>query len=154
MLAEPVLCVQVKSAMLPAPQVVRTLVENRCSMAPILSCDPSGSNGDVPTVLHIATLSGVLACLMRHFRASLASLPLLQQPLASMPIGSWSPDSPIGQQGQAGSSAEVRRHCVSGVRQAALCARCWVLILNTQPALRLASGRPTTRCVTLILKKA
>jgi hypothetical protein len=81
-------------------QVVRTLVENRCSMSPILSGAPWGTD-DVPTVLHIATLSGVLACLMRHFRASLASLPLLQQPLASMPIGSWSPDSPIGQQGQA-----------------------------------------------------
>jgi hypothetical protein len=30
-------------------------------------------------VLHLATLSGVLACIMRHFRASLASLPLLGQ---------------------------------------------------------------------------
>ncbi len=30
-------------------------------------------------MLHVATLSGVLACLMRHFRASLASLPLLGQ---------------------------------------------------------------------------
>ena len=60
-------------------QVVRALVQNRCSMAPILSCDPASNSGDVPTVLHIATLSGVLACLMRHFRASLASLPLLQQ---------------------------------------------------------------------------
>jgi hypothetical protein len=43
-------------------------------------------------VLHIATLSGVLNCLMRHFRASLASLPLLAQPLGQLPIGTWAPD--------------------------------------------------------------
>ena len=84
-------------------QVVRTLVESRCSMVPILSCEPWGGQ-EVPTVLHIATLSGVLACLMRHFRASIASLPLLSQPLASMPIGSWAPDSPIGQQGAVASA--------------------------------------------------
>ena len=94
-------------------QVVRTLIENRCSMAPILSSDPPpgshplpgnaacGRAGDPPAVLHVTSLSGVLASLMRHFRASLASLPLLAQPLASMPLGSWSPDSPIGRQGQA-----------------------------------------------------
>lgn len=44
-------------------------------------------------VLHTATISGVLACLMRHFRASLASLPLLAQPLSALPIGTWSPTS-------------------------------------------------------------
>lgn len=47
----------------------------------------------IPSVLHLATLSGVLACLMRHFRASLASLPLLAQPLGSLPLGTWSPDA-------------------------------------------------------------
>jgi hypothetical protein len=98
---------------MPCIQVVRTLIVNRCSMAPILSSDPPpganplpsnaacGRTGDPPAVLHITSLSGVLASLMRHFRASLASLPLLAQPLASMPLGSWSPDSPIGRQGQA-----------------------------------------------------
>lgn len=84
------------------------LVENRCSVAPILSVDPLSTEA-IPTVLHIASISGVLACLMRHFRASLASLPLLQQPLGSMPIGTWSPNSPIGQQGaHAHSGSEVR----------------------------------------------
>eukprot|EP00775_Hariotina_reticulata_P003066 gene3066-3346_t len=77
-------------------KVVRTLFDNKCSMAPILSCDPadppSGRPGELPTVLHIATLSGVLNCLMRHFRASLASLPLLAQPLGQLPIGTWAPD--------------------------------------------------------------
>ena len=46
-------------------------------------------------MLHIATLSGVLACLMRHFRASLASLPLLGQTLGSLPLGTWSPDAGV-----------------------------------------------------------
>ncbi len=46
-------------------------------------------------MLHLATLSGVLACLMRHFRASLASLPLLSQPLGSLPLGTWSPDAAV-----------------------------------------------------------
>ena len=49
------------------------------------------------TLLHIATISGVLACLMRHFRASLASLPLLTQPIGNLPIGTWGPDVPLQQ---------------------------------------------------------
>lgn len=32
---------------------------------------------------------------MRHFRASLASLPLLSQPLGSLPLGTWSPDASV-----------------------------------------------------------
>lgn len=38
------------------------------------------------TVLSIGTIGGVLACLLRHFRASLASLPLLGQPLGRLPV--------------------------------------------------------------------
>lgn len=73
--------------------VVRTLFENKCSMAPILTADPGDSPGSpLPSVLHIATLSGVLSCLMRHFRASLASLPLLALPLSQLPIGTWAPE--------------------------------------------------------------
>ncbi|EFJ45435.1 hypothetical protein VOLCADRAFT_63727 [Volvox carteri f. nagariensis] len=72
-------------------KVVARLAANKCSMAPVLSGDPGGA--EPPHVLHLATLSGVLACLMRHFRASLASLPLLSQPLGSLPLGTWSPDA-------------------------------------------------------------
>ncbi|KAL6758729.1 hypothetical protein V8C86DRAFT_2589662 [Haematococcus lacustris] len=74
-------------------KVVGTLSSAKCSMAPILSHDPGGL--EVPDVLHLATLSAVLACLMRHFRASLASLPLLAQPLSSLPLGTWSPDAGV-----------------------------------------------------------
>jgi hypothetical protein len=71
-------------------RVVRTLFQHKCSMAPILSGEPGQPSA---SVLHIATLSGVLTCLMRHFRASLASLPLLAQPLGTLPLGTWAPDS-------------------------------------------------------------
>ena len=40
------------------------------------------------TLLNVATIGGVLACLLRHFRASLASLPLLGQPLGRLPVSS------------------------------------------------------------------
>lgn len=40
----------------------------------------------------------VLACLMRHFRASLASLPLLAQPVSALPIGTWAPTSSLAAQ--------------------------------------------------------
>jgi hypothetical protein len=59
----------------------------------------------VCTLLHIATISGVLACLMRHFRASVASLPLLMQPLGSLPLGTWAADSLLVQQ-EAASGAQ------------------------------------------------
>jgi hypothetical protein len=71
-------------------RVVRTLFQHKCSMAPILSGEPGQPSA---SVLHIATLSGVLTCLMRHFRASLASLPLLAQPLGALPLGTWAPDT-------------------------------------------------------------
>ncbi|KAG1669919.1 hypothetical protein FOA52_002446 [Chlamydomonas sp. UWO 241] len=73
--------------------VVGTLSDNKCLMCPVLSCDPLAQT--VPSVLHMCGLSGVLACLMRHFRASLASLPLLGLPLGSLPLGTWSPDASV-----------------------------------------------------------
>ena len=38
---------------------------------------------------------------MRHFRASLASLPLLAQPLHAVPVGTYAPGSRIAQQEEA-----------------------------------------------------
>lgn len=82
-------------------QVVQTLFENHCSMAPVIYPGPQANTLDArpkewgPEVHHMATLAGVLACLMRHFRASLASLPLLAQPLQALPVGTWAPDSSV-----------------------------------------------------------
>jgi CBS domain-containing protein len=77
--------------------VVRALFDNHCSMAPVLQ--PPAPDADAaaggPEVLHSATMSGVLACLMRHFRASLTSLPLLAQPLGTLPLGTWAPGSSV-----------------------------------------------------------
>ena len=55
------------------------------------------NEGNVNTLLHVATISGVLASLMRHFRASLSSLPLLSQPVGNLPIGTWDPDAQLPQ---------------------------------------------------------
>ena len=58
-------------------------------------------------MLHVATAAGVLACLMRHFRASLASLPLLAQPLGALPLGTWDERSPLG-------AAELQQRAAAG----------------------------------------
>ncbi|CAD7699648.1 unnamed protein product [Ostreobium quekettii] len=70
-------------------EVVQTLFSKKCSMAPIVTVDTE--SGQIPNVLHIATIAGILGCIMRHFRASLASLPLLAEPLGTLPLGTWSP---------------------------------------------------------------
>ena len=63
-------------------------------------------------MLHIATVSGVLGCLMRHFRASLSSLPLLGVAVGSLPVGTWAEDSRYAhEQVQPGHQPEVRRQC-------------------------------------------
>lgn len=78
--------------------VVKTLYNNHCNMAPILrkkSADQNDLSKERQDVLHNATLGGVLACVVRHFRSSLASLPLLKQPLHVLPIGTWCPESDV-----------------------------------------------------------
>lgn len=72
----------------------------------------------------------VLACLMRHFRASLASLPLLAQPVSALPIGTWAPTSGLAAQiaaeggGGADDEQQQQQVCAAsggpgGTRQAA-----------------------------------
>jgi 5'-AMP-activated protein kinase regulatory gamma subunit len=79
--------------------VVRALLANRCSSAPVLApplggaSGPTGAGAAGPEVLHVATLAGVLACLLRHFRASPASLPALARPLGELPLGTWAAGS-------------------------------------------------------------
>lgn len=43
----------------------------------------------VSQLLHLCTMSGVLACLMRHFRGVPNALSLLSQPLGALSIGTW-----------------------------------------------------------------
>ncbi|KAI8021238.1 Sucrose nonfermenting 4-like protein [Camellia lanceoleosa] len=42
-------------------------------------------------LLHLASLFGILKCICRHFRYSSGSLPILQQPIGSLPLGTWVP---------------------------------------------------------------
>ena len=62
----------------------------------------------------MCTMGGVLACLMRHFRGVPAALPLLSQPLGSLPIGTWvggvRPAGDGGRGGVGSSSAAVSAH--------------------------------------------
>ncbi len=75
----------------PYLQVVTTLSDNKCSKVPVLSCHPF-SRGMSPTLLADATISSVLACLLRWLRTSkLKSLPLLGLPLCSLSLGTWCP---------------------------------------------------------------
>ena len=65
---------------------------------------------EICTLLHVATFGSIIACLLRHFRSSLASLPLLSQPVGNLPIGTWSPSSRQAQQ-EEGSMPEVGPIC-------------------------------------------
>lgn len=75
-------------------RVVETIVRARCHTIPVLTCplgddDGARDESSVPEVVHSASLAGVLACLLRHFRASAPSLPLLSRPLRQLPVGTW-----------------------------------------------------------------
>ncbi|KAL0043392.1 hypothetical protein WJX79_003486 [Trebouxia sp. C0005] len=92
--------------------LVQRLFANEVSSAPCLTTEPDGH--EVCTLLHVATFGSVIACLLRHFRASLASLPLLSQPVGNLPIGTWAPTSGQAQQEEGtmpeGDERQDRRH--------------------------------------------
>ncbi|KAL9248106.1 hypothetical protein vseg_021465 [Gypsophila vaccaria] len=65
------------------------ILQNKVSTVPIIhSPSPDGS---LPQLLHLASLSGILKCICRHFKHSSGSLPILQQPICSIPLGTWVP---------------------------------------------------------------
>ncbi|KAK9086509.1 hypothetical protein Syun_028903 [Stephania yunnanensis] len=65
------------------------ILQNEVSVMPIIHS--SSMDGSFPQLLHLASLSGILKCICRHFRHSSSSLPILQQPICSIPIGTWVP---------------------------------------------------------------
>ncbi|KAL3516079.1 hypothetical protein ACH5RR_022981 [Cinchona calisaya] len=65
------------------------LLQNKVATVPIIHS--SSQDGSVPQLLHLASLSGILKCICRHFRHSSSSLPILQQPICSFPLGTWVP---------------------------------------------------------------
>ncbi|KAK3042460.1 hypothetical protein RJ639_000184, partial [Escallonia herrerae] len=56
------------------------------STVPVLHFTQDGS---YPQLLHLACLAGILRHICRHFRHRLEYLPLLQQPVGSLPLGTW-----------------------------------------------------------------
>ena len=72
-----------------APRTLPSPPHSHSTVGHVVPPPPLGRTPQVPTLLHLATLSGVLACLLRNFKASLSSLPLLSQTLGSLPLGTW-----------------------------------------------------------------
>lgn len=75
-------------------EVVRTLLNHQVTTVPVLHFP--AQDQALPQLLHLATLSGISKCLCRHFQHSFASLPLLNQPIGSLRLGTWRGDTPDG----------------------------------------------------------
>ncbi|KAJ1380908.1 Immunoglobulin-like fold [Sesbania bispinosa] len=69
--------------------VALKVLQNKISTVPIIHS--SSENGSFPQLLHLASLSGILKCICRHFKHSASSLPILQLPVGSIPLGTWVP---------------------------------------------------------------
>ncbi|QCD77751.1 sucrose nonfermenting 4-like protein [Vigna unguiculata] len=65
------------------------ILQNKVSTIPIIHS--SSEDGSFPQLLHLASLSGILKGICRHFKHSLSSLPILQHPVGSIPLGVWMP---------------------------------------------------------------
>ncbi|KAH1083639.1 hypothetical protein J1N35_023400 [Gossypium stocksii] len=69
--------------------VVLKILTSKVAMVPIIHS--ASQDGSFPQLLNLATLSEVLKCILRHFKHSSSSLPILQQPVCSIPLGTWVP---------------------------------------------------------------
>lgn len=92
--------------------VALKILHKKVATIPIIHS--SSQDGSFPQLLHIASLSGILKCklltcvlvksmwlsintwpkfsgICRHFRHSSSSLPILQQPICAIPLGTWVP---------------------------------------------------------------
>ncbi|RQO89932.1 hypothetical protein POPTR_005G029300v4 [Populus trichocarpa] len=65
------------------------ILQNSVSTVPIIHS--ASQDGSFPQLLNLASLSGILKCICRYFRHSAGSLPILQQPICSIPLGTWVP---------------------------------------------------------------
>ncbi|MCL7022620.1 hypothetical protein MKW94_018801 [Papaver nudicaule] len=70
--------------------VALKILQSKVATVPIIHS--STQDGSFPQLLHLASLSGVLKCVCRHFRHSSSTLPILQQPICSIPLGTWVPE--------------------------------------------------------------
>ncbi|XP_072960158.1 sucrose nonfermenting 4-like protein isoform X2 [Typha angustifolia] len=74
--------------------IAMKILQNEVATIPIIH---SSHDGSFPQLLHLGTLSGILKCICRYFRHSYSSLPILQQPICNIPLGTWVPR--IGEHG-------------------------------------------------------
>ncbi|KAK7356077.1 hypothetical protein VNO80_15343 [Phaseolus coccineus] len=67
--------------------VALKILQNKVATVPIIHS--SSEDDSFPQLLHLASLSEILKCICRHFKHSSDSLPILQLPISSIPIGTW-----------------------------------------------------------------
>ncbi|KAJ1387430.1 CBS domain [Sesbania bispinosa] len=69
--------------------VALKILQNKVATVPIIHS--SSEDGSFPELLHLASLSEILKCICRYFKHSSGSLPILQLPIGSIPLGTWVP---------------------------------------------------------------
>ncbi|KAK2438287.1 sucrose nonfermenting protein [Trifolium repens] len=69
--------------------IAMKILQKEVSTVPIIHS--SSEDGSFPQLLHLASLSGILKCICRYFRNCSSSLPILQLPICSIPVGTWVP---------------------------------------------------------------
>ncbi|KAB2071445.1 hypothetical protein ES319_A08G222000v1 [Gossypium barbadense] len=70
--------------------VALKILKSKVATVPIMHS--TSRDGSFQQLLHLATLSEILKCICRHFKHSASSLPILQQPICSIPLGTWVPN--------------------------------------------------------------
>lgn len=70
-------------------EVVLKILQHKVATIPVVHS--SSQDGSFPQLLHLASLSGILKCVCRHFKHSASSLPVLHHPISSIRLGTWVP---------------------------------------------------------------
>ncbi|KAI5075263.1 hypothetical protein GOP47_0009339 [Adiantum capillus-veneris] len=74
--------------------VVKKLLYHHVTTIPVLYS--TEEEREMPQILHLATLCGILNYLCRYFDHSLGMVPLLKQAIGSLPLGTWRGDMSNG----------------------------------------------------------
>ncbi|KAJ0601946.1 putative AMP-activated kinase, glycogen-binding protein [Helianthus annuus] len=69
--------------------VTLKILQNRVATVPVIHS--FSDDGSYPQLLYLASLSDTLKLVCRYFRHSASSLPILQSPVCSLPLGTWVP---------------------------------------------------------------
>ncbi|KAG5075920.1 hypothetical protein JHK82_057268 [Glycine max] len=67
--------------------VALKILQNKVATVPIIHS--SSEDDSFPQLLHLVSLTEILKCICRHFEHSSDSLPILQLPIGSIPVGTW-----------------------------------------------------------------